>query len=51
MEISAIQKIKNDGEIDIQWLCKEKHLADCLTKKEASGYAITSVLESGNINQ
>ena len=50
VELSAIREMQERGEITIQWINKEKQLADCLTKKGAPCNNIMSVLQTAKLD-
>ena len=50
VELSAIREMQERGEITIQWINKEKQLADCLTKKGAPCNSIMSVLQTAKLD-
>ena len=48
VEMSAIREMKERGEIDLQWINKERQISDCLTKKGASCSMLT-ILKNGKL--
>ena len=50
VEISSIREMQERGEITIQWINKEKQLADCLTKKGAPYNNIMTVLQTAKLD-
>ena len=46
VEKPAIREMKRNGKIELNWIAKDKHIADCLTKGAACTN-IMSVLQNG----
>ena len=49
VEVSALRQMVERQEITTQWVCKEKQLADVLTKKGASYHLLMNTLQRGLI--
>ena len=48
--MSAIREMKGRGEIDLQWINKERQIADCLTKMGASWISMLTTRKSGKLH-
>ena len=51
IEMSIITEMKERGEIDLQWINKERQVADCLNKKRASCISMLTALKNGKLHQ
>ena len=50
LDIAAIKQCITEKEISgVKWLPGEEQLANCITKKGASGYSLMKVLSSGEL--
>ena len=50
MEMPAIREIKERGEIDLQWMNKERQITDCHTKKGATCFSMLTTLKNGKLH-
>ena len=50
VEMSVIREMKERGEIDLQWINKERQIGDCLTKKGASCIRMLTTLKNGKLH-
>ena len=51
VEMSVIREMKERGEIDLQWINKERQIADCLTKKRVSCISMLATLKNAKLHQ
>ena len=47
--MAVVREMVDNKEIKLEWITKDYHLADMLTKKAASNKQLTKVLRNGKI--